>query len=489
MLLNGDFGRLFPMHDDNILLRRILRESQRFEASVAGKPFLPSNELLEALYNELFVSHCTDIDELMGCDAHHLCWMLVANSEVCLEWRRNFHPPGPRRTQFSGGAASTLGRQLDQIGTQLTKGFVYPSLLSLQPDGVTNTPRTIKFPAVLTVYLVPVERRFDETCNFFCRSILLSDSSDFKGFQKLRAEVGELGNLGFEAYHLIDPISTENALSVLVELDALSMQFQREWGGRQKQLESQIAQLDGISHDACHQLYDAIALIRWLEQHPERAATALPLLDGLLISMFGVPWQNRRILDPKMRHSWSRKAIDSTDALFWNIVFKGHASRILRASSLTKNAEISADYFFSSDLVDSSEPALLPNEGAEADMQFLLREGWRQSAPWPLNDGTPGSIRMEGEIALILNGFSELVRNAAAALTNTRSEVVDLQLTVELDARRKQLKGEVESRLHLSPKAFGVGARLMKMIPELTVKSAPKANAQEWVLDFSIGNS
>ena len=105
-------------------------------------------------------------------------------------------------------------------------------------------------------------------------------------------------------------------------------------------------------------------------------------------------------------------------------------------------------------------------------------------------------MKFEGQKAIVLTGFSELIRNASAALSSVSVErpegVVspEIILSVALDNDQRQFSGTVETRLpddsYISSAAMRAASRLAHAVPRLDVqlrKHKAGCAAFEWKLD------
>lgn len=488
------------MRPVDILTTRIRAESVRFEASVAGAPFLPGDADLRTYCEALFTEHCRDIDGLVDARAHHYCWMAVATSEIGLEFSNGVYTP--RASVSREGARPRAEGRLGLLVRQLSDGY-FQSGLTPQPVGVTVDWRAFEYPLAVSSYLVLSDGQAgDGDGPFRCRTFLVESNQDTGGLAAWLADSAEFHGIEFESHHVIQPVRgvTEDVLGLLT---LLTMQFQREWGNKNKLLERRLNEIAGVSHDLCHQLYDALRLVRMATADQAGAKALLPLIDGILVSMFGVPWRHRAFRDGSGSGMirWASVPPVARDAHFWDLVFQVQASRVLRASSLTGGVRLQAVYSFRSGSLQVETTKTLPEGDIAMELRFRrMLEERLPFVPWPLSTAQPGLMQFEGEKAMILTAFSELLRNATAVLAECATPASsDLRLEVTLDPEGRAFLGRVDTNLPAGTRMPGaaqrVAWRLSRTIPGLSVQLSDDGSGWAsfaWKLDLNpaiIGDS
>lgn len=468
------------MRGFDILAQRIAAETKRFEEAVSGQPFLPRDEDLRGYLRTLFIEHCTDIDDLVGRSAHHYCWMWVGETEIGLEYVDSIYS-----SDHGQQSRDATARRLRQILNQLRSGYFYSGLWTYR-DGVTSDARRFTFPLVVSFYLVPPRMLVEAGTAFFCRSFFIKSAEDLGELSAWTESLQDLSGFDFESFHLIQPVAVIDDPD-LHFLNLLTMQFQREWGNKNKLLERRVHEIAGVSHDLCHQIYDLLSLLRagQAKVANEETNNLFHMVEGLLISMFGVPWRHRAFRDGTGSGAiiWPRggNAPAGQDARFWNIIFETQATRVLRARSAATGRSIKATYSFRSGTLGVESKKVLPDEADPSNEPLLRRmlEKGLPFDPWPLTSSKPGIMQFEGEKALILTVFSELIRNAAAVLADCGvSAASDLMVDVSLEAEERCFVGSIDTRLPPNVKMPGaaqrVASRLSRIVPGLTVELLDK---------------
>lgn len=249
-------------------------ESICFESHVFGKPFLPKDSA-ESL--KVFSRHCTEINSFLapGTKLQHHCWMgstKSLSSAVFLE-----HGPGYANSQIRIGV--NFSNILDhRVIPAIRKGRVWGI------DAV-NAPYLVPEEGilVLSVYLVFHDEQFEKILSenenlnddaliyfwrekprdwktqfIFCHTFALpapsyTDSPEAVEVSTKLRNFSENKSLVFQSYHLMFGFPKETtALPVPHKLQVLrlrSMQFQREWGQREKVSEAKKEALLTIGHE------------------------------------------------------------------------------------------------------------------------------------------------------------------------------------------------------------------------------------------------
>jgi hypothetical protein len=265
----------------------IENESICFESHVFGKPFLPKDSVES---DKVFSRYCAEIDSFLapGEKLQHYCWMgstKTLSSSVFLE-----HGPEFEERRIS------LGRKfnnplLKRVIPAITRGRIW---------GITavSTPSLVPEEGILilSAYLVFHDEQFEELQNekrelsdhdminfwrggpwdwknrfIYCRTFALPALSTIHSPEVADEVIRDLifysakKSLVFESYHLISGFPPEMTISSadckLQVLRLRTMQFQREWGQREKVSEAKKEALLTIGHEFKNALEETL----WLQ--------------------------------------------------------------------------------------------------------------------------------------------------------------------------------------------------------------------------------
>ena len=317
--------------------------------------------------------------------------MSAKGVEIGLE----YGPSGYEAGRWEAG--DTTPHRLQTLLRQLGSGVFYPGSWTSR-DGVTNLARKVSFPLLISCYLVPQHdtTRGGESEAFVCSTYQANGPADLARVVPWGQRTGQRAAFNFEAYHLIQPVP-ELSQDTLRVIDLLTMQFQREWGSKEKLLVERLRTIAGVSHDLCHQIYDVLGVLRAWEggagTPPEEMVGAV---EGLLVSMFGVPWRQRAFRDGTDVGSllWATGSAKARDARLWDYIsgLKLQASSgpvPLRCADQSTHCTRSTPVLWAV----RTEELTLPTSQLAAELRLLKRLRDPRIRPWPLSKDEESSMR------------------------------------------------------------------------------------------------